>query len=177
MQRAPVFLQCRRGCSRGRTELAALGYRERRQPVDLTPTPIGALDRETAAERVLTRLAAGRSAWNPADVRGEAEQLLAADGIVTEPAVRIELAEDLTARALARCVPLLERDGAPIDAPAHVRAWTSRPAARGAAARVGVRARAPAPAAARPPRRAARATIDATGAGVPHTDRTAAQRN
>src|SRR3954447_365448 len=127
MQRAPVFLQCRRGCSRGRTELAALGYRERHQPVDLTPTPIGALDRETVGERVLTRLAAGRSAWNPADVRGEAERLLAADGIVTEPAVRIELAEDLTARALARCVPLLERDGAPIDVPEHVRAWTSQP--------------------------------------------------
>src|SRR4051812_25627108 len=162
MQRAPVFLQCRRGCSRGRTELAALGYRERRQPVDLTPTPIGALDRETAAERVLTRLAAGRSAWNPADVRGEAEQLLAADGIVTEPAVRIELAEDLTARALARCVPLLERDGAPIDAPEHVRAWTSRPV-------LDVEAELTA-------RLAARATIDATGAGVPHTDRTAAQR-
>src|SRR3954447_10966180 len=123
MQRAPVFLQCRRGCSRGRTELAALGYRERHQPVDLTPTPIGALDRETVGERVLTRLAAGRSAWNPADVRGEAEQLLAADGIVTEPAVRIELAEDLTARALARCVPLLKRGGVP----EHIRAWTSAP--------------------------------------------------
>src|SRR3954471_16196107 len=163
MQRAPVFLQCRRGCSRGRPELAALGYRERHQPVDLTPTPIGALDRETAAERVLTRLAAGRTAWNPADVRGEAEQLLAADGIVTEPAVRIELAEDLTARALARCVPLLERDGAPIDAPEHVRAWTSRPV-------LDVEAELTA-------RLAARATIDATGAGVPHTDRTAAQRN
>src|SRR3954453_13919428 len=163
MQRAPVFLQWRRGCSRGRPVLAALGYRERHQPVDLTPTPIGALARETAAERVLTRLPAGRTAWNPADVRGEAEQLLAADGIVTEPAVRIELAEDLTARALARCVPLLERDGAPIDAPEHVRARTSRPV-------LDVEAELDA-------RLPARATIDATGAGVPHTDRTAAQRN
>src|SRR3954464_13637016 len=163
MQRAPVFLQWRRGCSRGRPVLAALGYRERHQPVDLTPTPIGALDRETAAERVLTRLAPGRAAWNPADVPGEAEQLLAADGSVSEPAVRIELAEDLTARALARCVPLLERDGAPIDAPEHVRAWTSRPV-------LDVEAELTA-------RLAARATIDATGAGVPHTDRTAAQRN
>src|SRR3954462_5149722 len=60
---------------RWRAELAGLGYRERHQPVDLTPTPIGALDREAAVDRVLTRLAAGRSAWNPADVRGGGGQL------------------------------------------------------------------------------------------------------
>jgi exodeoxyribonuclease V alpha subunit len=72
---------------------------------------------------VLTRLAAGRSAWNPADIRGEVEQLIAAAGIVADPAVRIELAEDLTARALACCVLLLSRNGVP----EHVRAWTSQP--------------------------------------------------
>ena len=38
-------------------------------------------------------------------------------------AVRIELAEDLTARAMDRCVPLLDRDGVP----EHIRAWTSQP--------------------------------------------------
>jgi thymidine kinase len=70
---------------------------------------------------MLTRLAAGRSAWNAADIRGEAEQLLATEGVVAEAAVRSELAEDRTARALARCVPLLQRDGVP----EHVRAWTS----------------------------------------------------
>ena len=77
--------------------------------IGLTPTLVGSLDREQVVERVLAWLAAARSAWN-AGVRGEAEQLLAAAGIVTDPAVRIELAEDLTARTLSRCVPLLDRD-------------------------------------------------------------------
>ena len=106
---------------RWRAELAALGYFALDRPVQLRPTPIGVLDRDRAADQMLTRLAAGRSAWNAADLRGEAERLLAAAGIVTETAVRTELAEDLTARALARCLPLLDRDGAP----EHVRAWTS----------------------------------------------------
>ncbi len=101
-------------------ELAALGYRDRNQPVELATTPIGALDRDGAVERVLARLAAGRSAWNAADIRGEVEQLIAAAGIIADPAVRIELAEDLTARALGRCVPLLDRDGVP----EHIRALT-----------------------------------------------------
>ncbi len=107
--------------ARWRAELAALGYRGPDTPVELRPTPVGALDRDRAVDRILTRLAAGRSAWNAADIRGEAEQLIAAEGVVAEAAVRSELAEDLTARALARCVPLLQRDGVP----EHVRAWTS----------------------------------------------------
>ncbi|TFV89905.1 MobF family relaxase [Blastococcus sp. CT_GayMR16] len=104
-------------------ELVALGYRDRSVPIGLTPTPVGGLDREQVVERVLARLAAARSAWNAADVRGEVEQLLAAAGIVTDPAVRIELAEDVTARAMDRCVPLLDRGGVP----EHIRAWTSTP--------------------------------------------------
>jgi exodeoxyribonuclease V alpha subunit len=106
---------------RWRAELAALGYRDPDGPVELRSTPVGVLDRDRAADQMLTRLAAGRSAWNAADLRGEAERLLAAAGIVTEAAVRGELSEDLTARALARCLPLLDRDGVP----EHVRAWTS----------------------------------------------------
>jgi exodeoxyribonuclease V alpha subunit len=109
--------------ARWRAELGALGYRDPARPVSLAPTPIGALDREAAVDTVLTRLAAGRSAWNAADVRGEAERLIAAEGIIADPAVRLELAEDLTARALDRCVPLLDREGVPD----HVRSWTSRP--------------------------------------------------
>src|SRR4051794_36755094 len=107
--------------ARWRAELAALGYRDPVTPVELRPTPVGTLDRDRAVERMLTRLAAARSAWNAADLRGEAEQLIAAAGIVADAAVRAELAEDLTARAVARCVPLLEREGVP----EHVRAWTS----------------------------------------------------
>src|SRR4051794_5943698 len=104
-------------------ELVALGYRDRDVPTGLTPTPVGGLDREQAVHRVLARLGAARSAWNAADVRGEVEQLLAAAGIITDPAVRSELAEDLTARTLSRCVPLLERGRVP----EHIRAWTSSP--------------------------------------------------
>ncbi len=104
-------------------ELTALGYRAPDGPVDPTPTPIGALDRNDAVDRVLARLAAGRSAWNAADVRGEVEQLVAVAGVVVNAAARAELAEDLTARTLAGCVPLLP-DG---HAPEHVRAWSSQP--------------------------------------------------
>src|SRR3712207_3129609 len=104
-------------------ELAALGYRDRDIPVDLTPPSIGGLDRDTAVDTVLSRLAAGRSAWNAADVRGEVEQLIAAAGIVVDAAVRMELAEDLTARTMARCVPLLDGEAVP----ERIRAWTSQP--------------------------------------------------
>ncbi len=106
---------------RWRAELAALGYRDPGAPVELRSTPVGALDRDAVVERMLTRLAAGRSAWNAADLRGKAERLISAEDIVADAAVRIELAEDLTARALARCIPLLAGDGVP----EHVRAWTS----------------------------------------------------
>src|SRR3954447_19942239 len=109
--------------ARWRAELGSLGFLDPAHPVSLTPTSIGALDREAAVDTVLTRLAAGRSAWNAADVRGEVERLIAAEGIIADPAVRLELAEDLTARALGRCVPLVDREGVP----EHVRSWTSRP--------------------------------------------------
>src|SRR3954447_24652482 len=104
-------------------QLADRGYRDRGRPADLTPTPIGALDRDGAAEVVLARVAASRSAWNAADIRGEVEQLISAEGIVADAAIRTGLAEDLTARALERCVPLLSRDGVP----EHIRTWTSQP--------------------------------------------------
>src|SRR3954471_22748824 len=106
---------------RWRAELAALGYRDADTPVQPSTTSVGVLDRDRAADQILTRLAAGRSAWNAADLRGEAERLIAAAGVVTEAAVRSELAEDLAARAQARCVPLLKRQGVP----EHVRAWTA----------------------------------------------------
>ncbi len=108
-------------------ELAALGHRDRDQPVELSPPPVGGLDRDGTADQVLARLAAGRSGWNTADIRGEVEQALAAAGIVVDAAVRAELAEDLTFRPLERCVPLLTRDGAALALPEHIRALTSQP--------------------------------------------------
>ena len=102
-------------------ELAALGYVDQDRPVALETVLPGTLDRDASVQELLARLAARRSGWNAADIRGEVEQLLARAGIVTDPAVRIELAEDLTARTVAACVPLLERTGVP----EHIRALTS----------------------------------------------------
>jgi exodeoxyribonuclease V alpha subunit len=73
-------------------------------------------------ETVLSRLGARRSGWNAADIRGEAERLIARSEVVAEAAARLELAEDLTARAIAACVPLLEQVGMP----EHIRALTSQ---------------------------------------------------
>lgn len=82
---------------------------------------IGAINRDVAADLVLTRLGAKRSAWNAADIRGEVERLIASVGVVAERPVRHELVEDVADRAVGRCVPLLERD----DVPEHVRSLTS----------------------------------------------------
>jgi exodeoxyribonuclease V alpha subunit len=104
------------------SELRDLGYRDAAAPARVDPTRVGSLDRGEAVCEVLGRLAARRSAWNAADVRGEVEQLIARRNIVIDPSIRTELAEDLTVRTVAECVGLLERDGVP----EHVRALTSR---------------------------------------------------
>jgi len=102
-------------------ELHRLGFRAPTHRAALNAVRTGALDRDTAVTTVLSRLGAKRSAWNAADIRGHVELLIAGEGIITDPAVRIELAEDLTARAGAACVPLLAQDGTP----EHIRALTS----------------------------------------------------
>lgn len=103
------------------TELHDLGFTPPTAGVHLNPTPIGRIHRDAVTHLTLTRLGAKRSAWNSADIRGEVEKILASIDVVTDPAIRRELAEDLTARAVAACRPLLERD----DVPGHVRALTS----------------------------------------------------
>jgi len=106
-------------------ELRSLGYRDPTPqpglPLILDAPRPGSLSRDAAVGTVLTRLRARRSAWNHADVRGEAEKWIAATGLVVPAAVRIELAEDITARVIEACVPLLERAGVP----EHIRAWSS----------------------------------------------------
>jgi conjugative relaxase-like TrwC/TraI family protein len=102
-------------------ELRALGFRQPRRAAELRQVPIARLDRKAAAEQVLARATALRSAFNPADLRGEADQLIARTGIIAEASVRAELAEDLTARAVRASAPLLDRP----DVPEHVRAFTS----------------------------------------------------
>jgi hypothetical protein len=108
--------------SRWVDELHALGYRHDRGPAVVEAMPVGRVDRDATVREVLARLASRRSGWNAADIRGEVEQLIARANVVVEAAVRIELAEDLTARIVAECIPLLDRPGVP----EHVRALTSR---------------------------------------------------
>jgi hypothetical protein len=102
-------------------ELNAHGYRDIQEPARVDALAVGELNRGQAVHEVLSRLAARRSGWNAADIRGEVERLIARRNIVTNAAVRGELAEDLTARSLVRCVPLLDRPGVA----EHIRALTS----------------------------------------------------
>ncbi|MFC7360325.1 MobF family relaxase [Nocardioides astragali] len=105
-------------------ELRDLGFTPPTPPTSPAAEPgvqIGRLNRDVAADLVLSRLGAKRSAWNAADIRGEAERLIAAVGVVAERAVRHELVEDVVERARTRCVPLLDRG----DVPEHVRSLTS----------------------------------------------------
>ncbi|HET8603770.1 MAG TPA: MobF family relaxase [Marmoricola sp.] len=112
------------------TELAELGFTPPTRPDQLPAVPavlpVGRLDRDAVVDLVLCRLGARRSGWNSADIRGQVEKIIALAGIVTDPAVRAELAEDLTARTVARCVRLLDRAQVPDDrVPEHVRSFTS----------------------------------------------------
>ena len=108
-------------------ELHQLGFRSPTRSARLPATRTGALDRDEAVATVLSRLGTKRSAWNAADVRGMVEQLISSEGVVADPGVRIELAEDLTARAVAASVSLLENEGVP----EHIRSLTSRDVLRG----------------------------------------------
>ena len=106
-------------------ELQALGYRDPQQvglPIVTDRPRVGGIDREQVVKVALSRLGARRSAWNAADIRGEVEHWIAGTGLVADAAVRTDLAEDLTARALSACAPLLPRT----DVPEHIRALTSR---------------------------------------------------
>jgi hypothetical protein len=102
-------------------ELHRLGFRSPPRPTALHAARPGALDRDAAVNTGLSRLGAKRSAWNAADIRGQVELLISSEGMIADPPVRTELAEDLTARAVAASVPLL---GDTI--PEHIRALTSR---------------------------------------------------
>ncbi len=108
--------------ARWNAELRDLGYRDPTGPEEVESTQVGWINRDGTAEWALSQLSVKRSAWNVADIRGRVEVLLAEANVVAEPAVRIELAEDITARAVARCTQLLS---SPEDVPEHVRALTS----------------------------------------------------
>ncbi len=103
-------------------ELHQLGFSAPTAGVEHRAVPIGRVNQDAVVDLVLARLGARRSAWNAADIRGEAERIIAGVDVVAEAPVRRELVEDLTDRGVARCVPLLDRD----DVPEHVRSFTSR---------------------------------------------------
>lgn len=102
-------------------ELHRLGYLAPTKAAPVEAKLPGEIDRQAVVEVVLSRLGAKRSAWNTADIRGQAEQLIARSGVVTNEAGRIELAEDLTGRIVDGCVSLLDEVGTP----EHIRALTS----------------------------------------------------
>ena len=107
--------------ARWNEELHDLGFQQPHQVAGVGSTPIAAVDRDVAVTVILSRLGAKRSAWNAADIRGETEKLIASIGIVAQRAARSELTEDITARAVELCRPLLNRG----DVPEHIRALTS----------------------------------------------------
>ena len=108
--------------ARWREELHDLGFRPPMTDVPLGATAVGRINRAAVADLTLARLGARRSAWNAADIRGEVERIIAAADVVADPVVRRELVEDLTARTVAACRPLLDRK----DVPEHIRALTSQ---------------------------------------------------
>jgi hypothetical protein len=107
--------------ARWNEELRALGFVDPTACVPLLSPQIADLDRGALVELAVSRLGAKRSSWNAADVRGKVEMLIAQTGLIAEAGVRIELAEELTARAVTRCTPLVMRP----DVPEHVRSLTS----------------------------------------------------
>ena len=107
--------------NRWNAELRDLGYRDPAGPVPLEGTSPAWIDRDAAADLVVSILGAKKSAWNVADLRGRTETLLAQTCLIADTAVRVELAEDVTSRAMARSVRLLPR-GEPAE---HVRSLTS----------------------------------------------------
>jgi conjugative relaxase-like TrwC/TraI family protein len=107
--------------ARWNEELRELGYADPDAAVTLAGTRPGWIDRDAAAELVVSALGARQSAWNSADIRGKTEVLLAQTCLLADTAVRVELAEDITARAADRCVRLIGRP----DVPEHVRSVSS----------------------------------------------------
>ena len=113
--------------ARWNSELRDLGYHDPAGPVRLEGTRPGWVDRDAVADLVVSILGAQRSAWNAADIRGEVEVLLAQTGLVADRAARVELAEDITARAIDRC----SRCWTATDVPEHVRVPDLAAGARG----------------------------------------------
>ena len=102
-------------------KLRDLGYRDLGEVVPLRGTQPGWIDRDAAADLIVSLLGSKASAWNEAEIRGKTEVLLAQTCLIAESAVRSQLAEDITARAVARRTRLLIGE----EVPDHVRSLSS----------------------------------------------------
>lgn len=110
------------------TELRTLGvdveaYRAA-EPVSVRGVTIGSVNRTEVADRALAVLgsgARGRSTWCVYDIRGSVEEVLAKLDVVGDRAGFQEMAEDISARVLEKCLSVVEQT----TVPEHIRHLTS----------------------------------------------------
>ena len=100
---------------RVRLELAEAGFdftpgRDRGTEIVVAAPSVAQVDRDGVAGEVVAALSAARSAWSGAELTTAAERALAASGVVGGAQAVAELAEDLRARAEARCTSVLVGD-------------------------------------------------------------------
>lgn len=110
------------------TELRTLGVdveaHRAAEPVTVRGVTIGSVNRPEVADRALAVLgsgARGRSTWCVYDIRGSVEEVLAKLGVVGDRAGFQEMAEDIAARVLEKCLSVVEQ----ATVPEHVRHLTS----------------------------------------------------
>ena len=101
---------------RARAELAEAGFdftpgRDRGQERAAASAPsVAQVGRDQLAGEVVAGLSAARSAWSGAELTTATERALVRTGVVGDPQAVAELAEDVRARAEARCTSVLVGD-------------------------------------------------------------------
>lgn len=101
---------------RVRLELAEAGWDftpGARQPIAWQAMSIAQVDREAVAIEAVAVLSARKSAWSVAELSAQVQSAVTRTGVVGDPQAVTELAEDIEARARARCVTLLDPDQVP----------------------------------------------------------------
>jgi len=94
------------------------------RPTVVRGVTVGSVDRTAVTERALAVLgsgARGRSTWCVFDIRGSVEEVLSKLDVVGDRAGYQEMAEDIAARVLDKCVSVVERQAVP----EHIRHLTS----------------------------------------------------
>jgi len=110
------------------TELRTLGVdidaHRAALPTAVRAVTIGSVDRAAAADRALAVLgsgARGRSTWCVFDIRGGVEEVLSKLDVVGDRAGYQEMAEDIAARVLDKCLSVVDQQ----TVPEHIRHLTS----------------------------------------------------